>query len=388
MPNRFPNASTTNLRKRHVLGLVCASVLVGILIAGLWPFHAPKNDVSWVDHGNGLHFGKNGVILGAGSWSPRGWKEGTGCSIEIWLQPDHVDRGGTVLGFYSPENRIVTFSLHQSLDDLLLRHATAYSQRLVRNKWYIEHVFGESKQTLVTITSNSGSTAVYVNGNLARTSPRFRLSSANLAGQLVVGNNPIVDNGWQGQLRGLAIYDRELTAAEVMQHHAAWITLSTKNIKSENPAALYSFTEDAGNVVHNQMDSGNDLQIPQHYFVLHQQFLERPWEEFDPSWSYCKDVLINIGGFIPLGFFFCAYFSMVWRPARPVLATIVVGAIVSLVIEILQSFLPTRDSGITDIITNTLGTAIGAALYNREQMQSLLARIKLEMPPDHKEIPG
>jgi hypothetical protein len=74
-----------------VLGLLCASVLTGILIAGLWPFHAPKNEVSWLSDGNGLHFGKYGVVLGSEAKSPRDLKEGTDCSIEIWLQPDHVD---------------------------------------------------------------------------------------------------------------------------------------------------------------------------------------------------------------------------------------------------------------------------------------------------------
>lgn len=356
-----------------------AFVLTGILIAGLWPFHAPKNDVSWLSDGNGLHFGKYGVVLGSEAKSPRDSKEGTDCSIEIWLQPDHVDRGGTVLGFYSPENRTVTFSLHQSLDDLLLRHTSAYSQSRVRNKWYIEHVFGERKQVFFTIASNSQSTAVYVNGNLARTSPRFGLSSADLTGQIVISNNPVVDNGWQGQLRGLAIYNRELTPAEVMQHFVIWTKLSTKTIRSENPAALYSFGEGAGTVVHNQMDSGNDLQIPQRYLVLHQQFLEPPWEEFDPSWGYYKNVLINIGGFVPLGFFFCAYLSSVRQIDRAVLATIALGAVVSFAIEVLQSFLPTRDSGVTDIITNTLGTAVGATLYRREPIQSLLAMIGFEM---------
>jgi VanZ family protein len=362
MWNRSANIWATNLRNRHVLGLLCASILVGILIAGLWPFHAPRNDVSWLHDGNGLHFGKYGVMLATDAWSPRDWKERTDCSIEIWLQPDRVDRGGTILGFYSPGNRIVTFSLHQSLDDLLLRGAAAYSQSLVKNKWYVEHVFGENKQIFVSITSNSRSTAVYVNGKLARTSPRFGFSMADLAGQFVVGNNPIVDNGWQGQLRGLALYNRELSPAEVMRHYVTWTALSTKEIKSENPVALYSFTEGAGNVVHNQMDSGNDLKIPQRYLVLHQQFLERPWDEFDPSWAYCQDVLINIGGFIPLGFFFCAYCSMARSFERPLLASIIFGAVVSCLIEVLQSFLPTRDSGMTDIITNTLGSGIGAVL--------------------------
>jgi VanZ family protein len=290
---------------------------------------------------------------------------GTSCSIEIWLLPDRIDRGGTILGFYSSENRIVSFSLHQSLDDLLLRRLVVHRQRRVRTKFYVEHVFRTYDQIFVTITSSSRGTAVYVNGNLERTSLPFGLSSSDLTGRLVVGNNPVVDNGWQGQLKGLAIYNRQLTPAEVMQHYVAWTTHPTTEVKIENPAALYLFNEGLGNVVHEQMDSRNDLQLPRRYLVLHQQFLEPPWEEFDPSWGYYKNVLINLGGFVPLGFLFCAYFSSVRRIDRAVLATIALGAVVSFAIEVSQSFLPTRDSGVTDIITNTLGTAVGATLYRR-----------------------
>ena len=53
--------------QKKVLGLLCAVVLVIILIAGLWPFHAPKNQVSWLSNSNGLHFGEYGVIT-----EPRG----------------------------------------------------------------------------------------------------------------------------------------------------------------------------------------------------------------------------------------------------------------------------------------------------------------------------
>ena len=361
--------------QKTVLRLLCASVLGAILTAGLWPFHAPKNEVSWLKNGNGISFGNDGVILSSNALA--GLKDGTSCSVEISLQPNTIDTGGTILAFYIAENHMVTFSVHQSLGDLLLRRVSGYRQRSAKIKLYIGHVFRKNNQVFVTISSNGHGATLYVNGVLVRTSPGFGFSSKDLTGQLVVGNHPLRDNGWQGQLRGLAIYNRELTAAEVLRHHDVWTTNQQAEIKNEGPVALYLFNEGMGDVVHDQMNSGTDLHIPEHYFVLHEPFLEPPWDEFQPGWSYCKDVLINIVGFVPLGFFFCAYFSLVRRLDRAVLATIVLGAVVSFAIEVLQAFLPTRDSGMTDIITNTFGTGIGAMLYSCESVQALFARVGL-----------
>ena len=52
-----------NRIRKNVLRLLCVSVLAGILVAGLWPFHAPRNDVAWLNDGNGLRFGRHGVML-------------------------------------------------------------------------------------------------------------------------------------------------------------------------------------------------------------------------------------------------------------------------------------------------------------------------------------
>jgi hypothetical protein len=363
--------------QKKVLELVCAAVLIIILIAGLWPFHAPKNQVSWLGNSNGLHFGQYGVVLSSGASGFAGSKDSASCSVEIWVQPDHSDVGGTILAFYKPEDRIIAFSVHQSVDDLFLQRVIVYQRRPKKSKFYIGQVFRKNNPLFVTITSSAQSTLVYLNGILVRTAPPFGLSSEDLSSQLFVGNHPLVEDGWQGQLKGLAIYNRALTDNQVLQHYNAWRTNQNAEIKSEGPTELYLFNEGSGSIVHNQMNSENDLRIPGHFFVLHAPFLERPWDEFQPSWSYWKNVLINIAGFVPLGFFFCAYLVSVRRLNRAVLATILLGAAISLTIEVLQAFLPTRDSGMTDLITNTLGTVIGTALYSSKSVQAIFATVGL-----------
>jgi glycopeptide antibiotics resistance protein len=86
-------------------------------------------------------------------------------------------------------------------------------------------------------------------------------------------------------------------------------------------------------------------------------------------------VLINIGGFIPLGFVFCAYFSSALHLKRTQLITILLGFTVSLAIEVLQGFIPTRASGMTDVITNTLGTTIGAMVFQWKITQTIFSRV-------------
>ena len=102
----------------------------------------------------------------------------------------------------------------------------------------------------------------------------------------------------------------------MLQHYSAWTKNQNAEIKNEGPIALYLFNEGLGSIVHNEMNSETDLRIPGHFFVLHAPFLETPWDEFQPGWSYWKNVLINIAGFVPLGFFFRAYFVSVRRLNR------------------------------------------------------------------------
>jgi VanZ family protein len=138
------------------------------------------------------------------------------------------------------------------------------------------------------------------------------------------------------------------------------------------PLALYLFDERAGEVVRDHGRSGIDLSIPKRYAILDQVFLEPPWTEFNPSWSYWKSVLVNIGGFVPFGFALYAHRSSARQAKRVMMATVLLGLTVSLTIEVLQAYLPTRNSGMTDLFTNTLGTFLGALFWRRCRLARIL----------------
>ncbi len=287
------------------------------------------------------------------------------CGLEIWLEPRRVHSSGTILAFYLPESGVSPFALRQSLGDLVIRR-TSQDQlhRAEKAKVYADDVFGRQMPVLVAISSGQAGTTVYADGKFVKKYLHFRFSGGDLTGRLIVGNSPVTTDDWSGQVRGLAVYGRELTADEVSSHFANWTKGEGKGLAAtEGALSLYTFNEEGGNIVHNQIDSATDLLIPDRFFVLHEQFLERPWDEFRQDWNYWNDVGINIAGFIPLGFSFFAYLLTVRKIRRPVLVTVALGFAVSLTIEVLQAFLPTRDSGMTDLITNTLGTALGVLAF-------------------------
>jgi VanZ like family/Concanavalin A-like lectin/glucanases superfamily len=367
---RFSTGRTLNTQTT-LFGAISACALLVILVAGLWPFHAPRNEVSWSSTGNGVLFGKHGSIVSANPIPAIAARTDKSCGLEIWLEPRQLSSEGTVLAFYSPASGIVSFTLRQWRNGLVLER-----ERHGRSAWggtiYVGDVFRGPEPVLFTISSGEAGTAVYVDGTLVRMAPDFKLISQDLSGEFVIGNRPLTAFNWSGQVKGLAIYDRELTAAEVSRNYAnwtsGWTALSSTHdqsdtAKNDETVARYLFNEAAGNVIHNQVDPATSLLIPERFFILHQKFLERPWDEFKPSWDYWQDVGINIAGFIPLGFFFQAYVSATRRSRRTIWITIALGFAVSLTIEVLQAFLPTRDSGMTDLITNTFGTALGAIAW-------------------------
>jgi VanZ like family/Concanavalin A-like lectin/glucanases superfamily len=339
--------------KQCLIGIACIAVLFIILVLGLWPFHVPKNEVTWLADRDGLRFGRFGTVFSKGEFLPAATESQSSGSIEVWLQPGRIWEFSTFLAFYTREEPF-RLSLHQWQTGLLLR---------ATQDLRVDNVFPRTGPAFLTITAGRQGTVVYVDGAVAKSAPEFQLSAKAFVGRLVLGDSPGQSDSWRGQLLGLAIYRRQLAANEVLEHFLTWTTQKRpKILEEQGKVALYLFDEHKGSIVHNNAGPGGDLYIPQEYTVLDQTFLETPWSEFRRSQGL-SGVAKNILGFIPLGFCFYAYLSLVRHYQRAALITVVLGFAVSLTIEVLQAFLPTRDSGMTDLVTNTLGTYGGILTF-------------------------
>jgi hypothetical protein len=345
--------------------LVCTAVLLVTLSLGLYPFHAPKNEVAWLENRNALRFGSHGSLVSLGNLRAADPATQDGVTVEIWLQPRRVWDKGTFLAFSVPDN-LFQLTLRQSQTALELCTARKVD-------FHVEDVFPRKGPVFVTISSGPNGTVLYTNGRPFETMPHLHLPAAAFSGRLIVGDSPGQTDAWAGQLYALAVYRRELTPSEILQNYTAWTRSGHPDIPVEHAIALYVFDEHSGRIVHNKAPSGVDLEIRETYGIVNQIFLEPVWSEFSMSESYWSSVLKNVVGFIPFGYCFFGYLSARSTYKRPRLTTVILGAIVSLTIEILQAYIPTRDSGTTDIFTNTFGTWIGVALY--DLLRPLLARV-------------
>jgi VanZ family protein len=364
-----------------LISALCIFVVGCVFAAGLWPFHIPRNAVSWAEGGNGLRFGRHGAVMSAGEFRTVANSNDNGASIEIWLVPASSTAGGAILTFDSSPDPRSPFLLRQYGAALGIHRYLADETGKITQPWFkVAHVFSAGKPVFVTLTSSKNQIECYVNGVLAGTFVGPGILNRELTGRLVLANST-VDDSWRGEIAGLAIYNRELTPPQVRNHFQTWDPDHGPALSGEQSAtALYLFNERAGNVVHNVVDSATNLTIPAEYFVLHPGFLRVVWSVGPEAsrawhrWSTWEGLLINISGFMPVGFVFFAYFSA-RRTGHPVLVAMLLGLFLSLTIEVLQRLLPNRDSGLNDVFTNTAGTALGVLLHRSSIVQTLWIKV-------------
>ena len=348
---------------RRIMPACCFVVACITLSLGLWPFHVPANQVTWIPAGGGVEYGRAATILSEGPIVPHPPTSSTGAhSIEVWAAPHPYQKAAVLLSLYSVDRRSY-IEISQALVDLKVAvkaKRDGFRTEDATFRW--PEVFRRPKLLFLSITSGPSGVTVYADGKLLGRQPGMRIPEWILSGQLILGDSPYQPDSWRGKVKGLALYESELTADDVARHYHSWTTLGSPQPQpDEDIRALYLFGEAKGNRVHSETPYAADLWIPDRYMVVDKIFMEPFWEEFEWTRSYASAAVKNLIGFIPFGF--CFYLMFLERGARrPMLLTVVSGMVGSLTIELLQWFLPTRDSGTTDIFTNTISTWVGAVV--------------------------
>lgn len=83
--------------------------------------------------------------------------------------------------------------------------------------------------------------------------------------------------------------------------------------------------------------------------------------EHQPVRSGLDDLLVNVLVFMPLGFVSLLALNERYRLGRSLVLAVLHGMVLSFAIEAFQAFLPMRYSSLSDLMMNTLGTALGSA---------------------------
>jgi VanZ family protein len=178
------------------------------------------------------------------------------------------------------------------------------------------------------------------------------LSDKRMPAWMILGNSPTGESPWNGDLLSLSFYPKALSPSDVES-------------PGTTPVIHYGFSEGTGAVCRGSADSRFDLIIPSVFQATRKGILIPPWRAQKFDRSFWKDAFVNILGFIPFGFAVYAWVRNRGKRkvAMPMGTTLLLGAGISLFIELLQAYLPTRDSSLTDVINNVLGTYIGARLF-------------------------
>ena len=180
--------------------------------------------------------------------------------------------------------------------------------------------------------------------------------------RLILGNSVYGKHSWGGDIYGLAFYSRTLTAPDAALHYKRWSQDRNFDFATgRTPFLLYHFDEKDGARVFDHAGGNHDLKIPLRMSILKKEVLSAPWKGIKFDKKGIEDIVLNLAGFIPLGFVFTSTlsgFGGVFKK-KAVYITLILCILVSLTIETAQAWMPSRSSSQLDLVCNIAGSVIG-----------------------------
>jgi hypothetical protein len=349
-----------------------------ILVAGLWPleFH-PRNTVQWLQAENGIRFDGKGIVFSPVSLArlvASSASRQPSLTLELLLRPRRQESSHEAyIVSDDGANRRPGLALLQYGPLVILQGYFRRGDGLVFGK--VGVAFVPERVIHIAVTSGAAGTELYMNG-LRKDAYAYPIALDELTGPLVLGNSGDATAPWSGDLLGLALYDSQRSGAEILNDAGAWMS---RKPDGSQALALYEFTEKSGESAASQGSRGMPLQVPRSLVVLERRALS--WN-FRRTESDLWDLVENVAGFVPFGFFAAAVMAGRWSRRASTLTAILVGFALSFFIETVQIYLPMRDSSAIDLLANTVGAAVGAVLL------AITWRHPRRSPGPQQEIPS
>jgi len=193
-----------------------------------------------------------------------------------------------------------------------------------------------------------------LNTNLAPLARSERLS-------LRLGESADLNKSWRGAITGLAVFDFALSDESLTAIYQAWTRGQdlTATVAAK-PALAYDFAGGNEREIPDVSGNSHTLHVPELRSLQQPQLAK--FTEVNAS---AADVILNLLGFIPLGF------SLAWllktrglqSAKRILLVAIAVGFLLSAGIELTQAWMPARTPSLLDLLLNTAGTTFGALAF-------------------------
>ena len=350
-------------------------ILIGILFFGLRPkgFHF-SNNVNWITDKPGIRFGSYGIAYTALSDKriERDLSESGSFSIEITIKPEPRNQEGfnLILVLHDARDRNQLL-IGQYCSSLIIMNGDDYSNRRKTRRIALNQVFQSPEEIFLSITTGDEGTSAYIDGRLIKRKKDLKLEiprGGDTSPRLILGNSVYGNSSWRGDIYGLAFYGYDLTSEQVELHFNNWSKEQKFSYANQyKPSLLYLFDEKNSKMAIDHANGNHELKIPTRMHILKKRILAPPWIDLKLNKSFIQDFVINLVGFIPLGFILSATFIELGGTLkkRVVLITVALCFAISLIIEVAQGWMPSRSSQILDLMLNTSGALIGTMVGMR-----------------------
>ncbi len=350
----------------RVFAAVATAILGITLLAGLSPKDfAFDNAVSRTADGPGLEFGKYGVATAA--MGHRGGppaipvSDGLTVELSVELADPHPEAGGFMfLMHVYGGDASSQFVIGQWRSYLIVMNGDDYRHERGSPRLSVDLSNVLNGVTDIAVVSDTWGAKVYLNGVLAASQKGTHFTMPESGDPngftLALGNSVHCKNSWPGKLRGFALCSRALPESEVGRINS--------NRDRSRLEVLYTFDRPDGAKDLENDASGNErhLSVSSNTLFIRSGFLDEPILHWNSDDGTLKDVSLNLLGFVPLGF--CL--AWVIRKSRgyrwPGTCAMVLfsGFMLSLFLELIQAWMPSRSSSSRDLMLNSLGAGLGA----------------------------